>query len=219
MWPPSSTAPAFLTSGSTASGSRTISSRCSGASVLHRSSDSATEFVLTKIKFLPDASRISCRDSCSRWCAVQFYIVPEYAADEQNSTPLLSGPCSVCASRSAATKAGFGVFVGDDGDLGRPGEHVNPDLSVDQPLGDVDILIARPDDDIALGHRLRPIRHRRNRLRAADLEHRSRHRDSWRMPPRAAEMFALPDRQGVQIDDLLDASDEAGIAAISTVLG
>ncbi len=60
------------------------------------------------------------------------------------------------------------VPVGDDQDLGRAGDHVDPDLAEDPPLGRGDIGVARTDDLVDRRDRRRAVGERRDRLRAAD---------------------------------------------------
>ena len=61
--------------------------------------------------------------------------------------------------------------VGDDQHLRRPRHRVDVDLPEHQPLGRRHPLIARAHDLVDARHRLGPVRQRRHRLRAADLEH------------------------------------------------
>ena len=80
------------------------------------------------------------------------------------------GPCSACPSRSAATSSGSAVVVGDDGDLGRPGEQVDPNPAEQLALGLGDIGVAGADDHVGRVEALDSERHRRERLDAAEAE-------------------------------------------------
>ena len=62
------------------------------------------------------------------------------------------------------------ALIGDNGDFGRAGEHIDADFAVDEFLGGVNIGIAGANDDIALRHGFRAVGHCRNGLCAADFE-------------------------------------------------
>ena len=76
--------------------------------------------------------------------------------------------CSACDNRSAAIHAGSFFGVGDDQDLGRPGDHVDADAAEDTPLGRRDIGVARADDLVDRRDRRGAVGQRRHRLRPAD---------------------------------------------------
>lgn len=57
-----------------------------------------------------------------------------------------------------------GGVVGDDQDLGRPGEQVDADLAEQLPLGLGDVGVARPGQHVDRGDRVGAQRHRRDRL-------------------------------------------------------
>ena len=73
----------------------------------------------------------------------------------------LSGPCSACASRSAAQASGSARVVGDDHDLARAGREVDSDLARDEELRRGDVCVA----DRRCGRRRRSIPSRRRAQR------------------------------------------------------
>ncbi len=62
---------------------------------------------------------------------------------------------------------GVGAVVGDDQDLGRPGEQIDADLAIELALGFGDIGVAGPDQHVDRLESLGAERHRRHRLDAA----------------------------------------------------
>ena len=63
------------------------------------------------------------------------------------------------------------AVVGGDDDLGRAGDGVDADVAEHQPLGRGDVGVAGADDLVDARHALGAVRHRGDRLRAADHEH------------------------------------------------
>ena len=79
-----------------------------------------------------------------------------------------SGPCSAWDSRSTATSEGVGRLVGDDQDLGGPGEQVDAHLAVELPFGLGHVRVPRPGDQVDPVDRLGAQRHGRHRLHPAE---------------------------------------------------
>ncbi len=69
-------------------------------------------------------------------------------------------------------KRSGGTAVGDDDHLRRPRERLDADDARDLALGGGDVRIARPRDHVDRGDGLGAVRHRRDRLRTTDSEHR-----------------------------------------------
>ena len=65
---------------------------------------------------------------------------------------------------------GIGILVGDDQHLGRPGDHVDADLTEDPALGRGHVSVARPDDLGDGRDRRRAVGERGDGLRPADPE-------------------------------------------------
>ena len=123
-----------------------------------------------------------------------------------------STSCSACASMSAASHARIAVG-GDDQDLGRPGDEVDPDFAREQLLGGRDVDVAGADDAVDARHGRGAEGERRDGLRAAHLKDVRRRPAGAPCPesPRtgcgqATQMFGTP-------------ATCAGITVISSVEG
>ena len=94
--------------------------------------------------------------------------------------------------------------VGEDQDLARPGDHVDPDRAEDAPLGARDVGVARAGDLVHRRNRRRAVGERADRLRAADREQPVDARDRSRGED---QRVALAARHRRAHDDLADARD------------
>ena len=118
------------------------------------------------------------------------------------------------AQEVAGHHDGIGRIVGDDEDLGRTCEQVDADRAEDLPLGLGDVLVAGPDDHVHRAQRRRPVRHRGERLHAAEAVDLVGARRDHRVERRrvdAAVRVGWPLRAGRRAgDDAPDPGDAGG---------
>ena len=125
--------------------------------------------------------------------------------------------CSAWLSRSSAIQSGSLSRVGDDEDLGRPGDHVDADAPEDPALGGGDKGVAGAGDLVDRRDGFGAVGQRRNRLRAADAVDRSS--TPGESGGEQDQRVHLAVRGRAADDQPLDPGDRAGMAFISTEEG
>ena len=184
-WCPMKIAPAWRICGSSASGSATASSRCSGAmrlAIAHASSRSRTRISAPRARERRrDDRRARHRRRCRRRALAA--TASSRPASGVSRIACAISSCSACEKRSIATQSGLRARVGDDQDLRRAGDHVDAHGAEHAALGRRDVRVAGAADLVDRGNRRGAVGERGDRLRAADRERARRRRRGAR--PRA----------------------------------